>query len=139
MLLLTTYSSQLRYVICEWPLNEYICFYSINRYCTAKGCYLIYKNLQCMMSLENTNYLIQQRNGFLYFTELGHNMAPGSYNLRVLTILKFTGHYYFRKTDIQQGLWKQAHMWLLGSPNPYKIQESWECSFQRSFQSLDSK
>ena len=32
-----------------------------------------------------------------------------------------------------------ASLWLMGYPNPYKMQESWECTFLKVFTHIKSK
>ena len=31
------------------------------------------------------------------------------------------------------------HMWLMGCPNPYMMQESWECTFLKVFTHIETK
>ena len=36
-------------------------------------------------------------------------------------------------------LCRTVHMWLMGCPNPYKLRESWECTFLQVFKHTKTK
>ena len=43
----------------------------------------------------------------------------------------------FQVTSVHDG--KIFHMWLMGCPNPYKLQQNWECTFLKVINHTNTK